>query len=91
MTTIIALQKPDRVVIAADNQVTSTRKYRHPKMAKITQRGQYLIAGSGEVAARYRPRDLGRRRSRDPRQPPPRPYWPCALQGCSRGGDGRGQ
>ena len=51
MTTIIALQKPDCVIIAADNQVTSTRKYRHPKMAKITKRGQYLIAGSGEVAA----------------------------------------
>lgn len=51
MTTIIAIQKTDRVVIAADNQVTSTRKYRHPKMAKITERGPYLIAGSGEVAA----------------------------------------
>ena len=51
MTTIVAIQHPNKVVIAADNQVTSTRKYRHHKMAKITKRGQYLIAGSGEVAA----------------------------------------
>ena len=37
--------------MAADNQVTSSRKYNHPKMVKIVERGPYLIAGSGEVAA----------------------------------------
>ena len=51
MTTIIARQFDNRLVIAADSQVTSTRKYNHPKMAKITERGQYLIAGAGESAA----------------------------------------
>ena len=51
MTTIIARQFDNRIVIAADSQVTSTRKYNHPKMAKITERGQYLIAGAGESAA----------------------------------------
>jgi len=51
MTTIIARQFPDRVVIGADSLVTATRKYTHPKMAKITERGQYLIAGAGESAA----------------------------------------
>jgi ATP-dependent protease HslVU (ClpYQ) peptidase subunit len=51
MTTIIARQFENRVVIAADSLVTATRKYSHPKMAKITERGQYLIAGAGESAA----------------------------------------
>jgi len=51
MTTIAAIQFEDRVIIGADSQVTATRKYSHPKMAKITERGQYLIAGAGEVAA----------------------------------------
>lgn len=51
MTTIIAVQHKDRVVIGADSLTTSTRKYNHPAMVKITQRNNYLIAGSGEVAA----------------------------------------
>ena len=51
MTTIIARQFDDRVVIAADSLVTANRKYSHPRMAKITERNQYLIAGSGESAA----------------------------------------
>lgn len=51
MTTIIAIQYEDRVVIGADSQVTSVRKFSHPRMAKITQRGQYLIAGAGLSAA----------------------------------------
>lgn len=51
MTTIIARQFEDRVVIAADSLVTASRKYIHPKMAKITERGSYLIAGAGESAA----------------------------------------
>jgi ATP-dependent protease HslVU (ClpYQ) peptidase subunit len=51
MTTIIGVQYNDKCVIAADNQVTSDggRKYNHPDMKKIAQRGAFLIAGSGEV------------------------------------------
>ena len=51
MTTIVAIQYEDRVVIGADSQVTATRKYSHPRMAKITERNQYLIAGAGLSAA----------------------------------------
>ena len=51
MTTIVAVQYTDKVVFAADNQVTGDngRIYHHPRMEKITERGEYLIAGSGEV------------------------------------------
>ena len=51
MTTIVAVQYKDRCVFGADNQVTdgSGRIYRHPAMEKITQKGPYIIAGSGEV------------------------------------------
>jgi ATP-dependent protease HslVU (ClpYQ) peptidase subunit len=51
MTTIVAVQYKDKCVIAADNQVTgdSGRRYNHPDMKKIAQRGAFLIAGSGEV------------------------------------------
>ena len=51
MTTIVAKQYADKVVIGADSLVTASRKYSHPKMAKITERGQYLIAGAGLSAA----------------------------------------
>jgi ATP-dependent protease HslVU (ClpYQ) peptidase subunit len=51
MTTIVAIQFPDGVVMGSDSLVTADRKYNHPKMAKITTTGPYLIAGSGEVAA----------------------------------------
>ena len=51
MTTIIAIQYEDRVVMGADSQVTATRKYSHPRMAKITERNQYLLAGAGLSAA----------------------------------------
>lgn len=52
MTTIIGVQYDDRAVIIADNQVTddSGRIYRHPQMAKISKRGNLLVAGSGEVS-----------------------------------------
>jgi ATP-dependent protease HslVU (ClpYQ) peptidase subunit len=52
MTTIVAVQYDDKVVFAADNQVTGDdgRIYHHPRMEKITERNGYLIAGSGEVA-----------------------------------------
>jgi ATP-dependent protease HslVU (ClpYQ) peptidase subunit len=51
MTTIAAIQYEDRVVIGADSQVTATRQFSHPRMAKITERGQYLIAGAGLSSA----------------------------------------
>ena len=47
MTTIVAVQKDDGVYFGADSLVTSTRKYNHPKMVKITQRGHFIISGSG--------------------------------------------
>ena len=52
MTTIIGVQYDDRAVILADNRVTDDngRVYRHPEMVKIVERGDYLIAGSGEVS-----------------------------------------
>lgn len=52
MTTIVAVQYPDKVVIGADSQVTGGggRIQKHIDMAKITKRGSYLLAGSGEVA-----------------------------------------
>ena len=52
MTTIIGVQYDDRAVIIADNRVTddSGRVYTHPQMAKISERGDFLIAGSGEVS-----------------------------------------
>jgi ATP-dependent protease HslVU (ClpYQ) peptidase subunit len=51
MTTIVGVQYKDRCVLAADNQVTGDggRRYNHPEMKKISQRGAFLIAGSGEV------------------------------------------
>ena len=52
MTTIIGVQYDDRIVLLADNQVTddSGRIYRHSQMSKISKRGDFLIAGSGEVS-----------------------------------------
>ena len=51
MTTIIGVQYKDHCVIAADNLVTAGdgRKYLDPRMTKISERGAFLIAGSGEV------------------------------------------
>jgi len=52
MTTIIAVQKDDSVVFGADSQTTAPngRIYSHDKMVKISQSGNYIIAGSGECA-----------------------------------------
>jgi len=47
MTTIVAVQDKDGVRFGADSLVTATRKFNHPRMVKISQRGQYIIAGSG--------------------------------------------
>ena len=51
MTTIVGVQYKDRAVIVADNQVTDDqgRRFNHPDMKKIAERGAFLIAGSGEV------------------------------------------
>jgi ATP-dependent protease HslVU (ClpYQ) peptidase subunit len=53
MTTIIAVQHEDKVTFGADNQVTggNGRISRHAQMVKISKRGEYVIAGAGEVAA----------------------------------------
>ena len=51
MTTIVAIQFADGVIMGSDSLVTAERKYNHPKMAKVTTTGPYMIAGSGEVAA----------------------------------------
>jgi ATP-dependent protease HslVU (ClpYQ) peptidase subunit len=52
MTTIVAIQHKEKVVFGADSQTTSSdgRTSNHPKMVKITERGEFLIAGSGECA-----------------------------------------
>jgi ATP-dependent protease HslVU (ClpYQ) peptidase subunit len=47
MTTIVAIQNSKGVTFGADSLVTATRKFNHPRMIKISQRGQYIIAGSG--------------------------------------------
>ena len=50
MTTIIAVQKNDHCFIAADSRTTAdARPYSHPIITKITKRGQWLIAGAGDV------------------------------------------
>lgn len=51
MTTIVAVQFADGVVMGSDSLVTAERKYNHPKMVKVTTTGPYMIGGSGEVAA----------------------------------------
>ena len=51
MTTIAAKVTSAKAIIGADSLVTSTRKYSHPQMVKVVERGQYLIAGAGLSAA----------------------------------------
>jgi ATP-dependent protease HslVU (ClpYQ) peptidase subunit len=65
MTTIIGVQYKDHCIIAADNLVTADngRKYTDPRMEKISSRGPYLIAGSGEV----QPCDIAQRIWQPPR------------------------
>jgi len=52
MTTIVSVQSNDGVLFGADSQVTASngRKYSATRMVKITQRNDYIIAGSGECA-----------------------------------------
>jgi ATP-dependent protease HslVU (ClpYQ) peptidase subunit len=51
MTTIIGLEHKDRCFIIADSQTTDEggRIYTHPEVQKISSRGMFLIAGSGET------------------------------------------
>jgi ATP-dependent protease HslVU (ClpYQ) peptidase subunit len=52
MTTIIAVQHENGFVFAADSQVTvNERPYIHQDVKKISQQGDYVIAGAGH--ARY--------------------------------------
>jgi ATP-dependent protease HslVU (ClpYQ) peptidase subunit len=52
MTTILAIQHPDKVTLGADSQVTAGngRTANHAQMVKISQKGDYIIAGAGECA-----------------------------------------
>ena len=52
MTTIVAVQYEDKVTFGADSQVTSPtgRRSSHPLMVKISERNDFIIAGSGECA-----------------------------------------
>jgi hypothetical protein len=47
VTTIIAVQDKDGVKFGADSLTTTSRKYNDPRMVKIVEQGQYIIAGSG--------------------------------------------
>lgn len=48
MTTILAIQYEEGFQIAADSFVTENeRPYKHKKVGKITQNGEYIIAGAG--------------------------------------------
>jgi ATP-dependent protease HslVU (ClpYQ) peptidase subunit len=47
VTTIVAKVTPTKVQIGSDSLVTATRKYSHPQMVKVVERGPYIIAGAG--------------------------------------------
>ena len=47
MTTIIAVQDVHGVRFGADSLTTTSRKYKDSRMTKITEQGEYIIAGSG--------------------------------------------
>ena len=47
MTTIVAVQNVRGVQFGADSLTTTSRKYKDSRMVKITEQGQYIIAGSG--------------------------------------------
>jgi ATP-dependent protease HslVU (ClpYQ) peptidase subunit len=51
MTTIIGIEDDKGCILVADSLVTDDagRKYWHPEMKKLAERGQFLIGGSGEV------------------------------------------
>jgi MoaA/NifB/PqqE/SkfB family radical SAM enzyme len=51
MTTIIGIQYENDCVLVADSQTTDDngKIFNHPDVRKISERGQFLIAGAGEV------------------------------------------
>lgn len=52
MTTVVAIQTDDGVVMVADSQINSGGKpYFHDDMVKIVERGKYLIGIAGRVVA----------------------------------------
>ena len=53
MTTIIGVQGEDGCWLVCDSRTTGEtgRPYEHPWVAKITENGEYLIAGSGDADA----------------------------------------
>jgi ATP-dependent protease HslVU (ClpYQ) peptidase subunit len=52
VTTIVAVQLPNKVMMGADSQTTSDSGliYRHPEVKKIVANGKFLIAGAGDAA-----------------------------------------
>ena len=52
MTTIIGIQYDDYCALYADSLVTDDtgRKWSHPEMVKLSERGAFIIGGSGEVS-----------------------------------------
>jgi ATP-dependent protease HslVU (ClpYQ) peptidase subunit len=52
MTTIVAIQYPNKVVMGADSQTTgeSGTIYRHESVRKIVANGKFLIAGAGDAS-----------------------------------------
>jgi ATP-dependent protease HslVU (ClpYQ) peptidase subunit len=53
MTTILAVQYDDKVMFGADSQTTANtgKRYTHPSMTKLTEKGHYIVACAGDVAA----------------------------------------
>ena len=51
MTTIVGIQYDDKCEIHVDSRVTDDngRIYSHPEMMKFAERGNFIIAGSGET------------------------------------------
>jgi hypothetical protein len=51
MTTIIGIQTKDGCSLVADSRTSDEggRPYSHPDINKITSRGEYLIAGAGDI------------------------------------------
>jgi len=53
MTTIIGIQSKGSCLLAADSRTTNEygRPYHHEKVAKLTERGEWVIAGAGDPQA----------------------------------------
>lgn len=53
MTTIIGIQNNNGCLLASDSRTAGEdgRPYSHPSVLKVTERGEYLIAGAGDAQA----------------------------------------